>query len=379
VIAESQFDSLVSVMRRALELARRGEGWVEPNPMVGAVIVDDNLSVIGEGWHERFGGPHAEVMAIRSAGERARGRTLFVTLEPCCHHGKTGPCTQAVLAAGIQRVFVAQLDPAPWNSGRGIAELRAAGVVVETGLLEQESAALTAPFVKKVTTGLPWVHAKWAMTLDGKIATKTGHSQWISNPLSRECVHELRGRMDAVIVGAGTARADDPLLTARPPGPRIPWRIVCDEQAALPLNSQLARTAAESTVLVVASPFAPRENVERLVAAGIEVLQIEANSRSESLRELLRQLASRGLTNVLVEGGSTLLGTCFDADVIDEVHVFIAPKLVGGATAFTPLGGCGLDQVPQFPQLHSIRWESCGDDLRLQARVLRSALPAVVP
>ena len=206
-------------MRRALELAARGEGFVEPNPMVGCVIAQ-GAEIIGEGWHRRFGQPHAEVEALRMAGDRAAGATLYVTLEPCCHFGKTPPCTRAVLASGVRRVVAAQTDPFPQVRGLGIAELRAAGLSVEVGLLESDARRLIAPYLKLVQTGRPWIIAKWAMTLDGKIATRSGQSRWISGPPSRQLVHALRGRVDAIMVGRETADRDDPLLTARPAGPR---------------------------------------------------------------------------------------------------------------------------------------------------------------
>src|SRR5919197_3355884 len=206
-------------MSRALELAERGRGFVEPNPLVGAVVVRDGR-VVGEGWHRRYGEAHAEVNALAAAGEAARGATLYVTLEPCCHHGKTPPCTDAVLRAGVRRVVAAMADPFPQVAGQGVAQLRAAGVEVEVGVCEREARELNAPYLTLLAEGRPYVHAKWAMSLDGKIATRGGDSRWISGPASREVVHRLRGRVDAILVGAGTVRADDPLLTARPLGPR---------------------------------------------------------------------------------------------------------------------------------------------------------------
>ena len=235
-----------SVMRRAFELAAHGQGFVEPNPMVGAVLVDDQMLVLGEGFHRQFGGPHAEIEAIRDAesrgnGDRLQEATLFVSLEPCCHFGKTPPCTNAILAAGIRKVVVGRADPAPHVNGGGIAELRAAGVDVEVGLLEAEAKRLTAPFAKRVTTGLPYVIGKWAMTWDGKIATRTGDSQWISNDASRAIVHQIRGRVDAVIVGAETARQDDPALTARPSGPRVATRVVMDSIASVRSDAKVVQ------------------------------------------------------------------------------------------------------------------------------------------
>ncbi|MEX0700829.1 MAG: bifunctional diaminohydroxyphosphoribosylaminopyrimidine deaminase/5-amino-6-(5-phosphoribosylamino)uracil reductase RibD [Planctomycetales bacterium] len=353
-----------AVMRRALELASRGLGRVEPNPPVGAVIVDDRWRLLGEGFHERFGGPHAEVAALRAAGERARGGTLFVTLEPCRHHGKTPPCTRAAIAAGVRRVVVAMEDPSPHAAGRGVAELRAAGIEVEVGLLRAAAARLAAPFIKRVSTGRPWVHAKWAMTLDGKIATRTGSSRWISNESSRAVVHALRGRMDAIIVGARTAERDDPLLTARPPGPRVAARIVVDRDAALPLESQLVRSLEQAPLLVAASPAAPDENVQRLMDAGVEVLRFETEaSGAIPIAALLDELGRREMTNVLVEGGGELLGAFFDAGEIDEAHVFIAPKLIGGRAAVTPIAGTGLPEMPQLPSLDDPRIELLEGDV----------------
>ena len=361
-------------MRRALELARRGIGFVEPNPAVGAVVVADDGRVVGEGWHGQFGGPHAEVMALTAAGAAARGAALFVTLEPCCHFGKTPPCTRAVIAAGIRRVVVATVDPADHVNGGGLAELRAAGIEVEVGLLADDARRLIAPFAKLTTTGLPWVHAKWAMTLDGKIASKTGSSRWITNAASRAVVHQLRGRMDAIIVGIGTVLADDPLLTARPPGPRTPIRIVLDSTARTPLQSQFVRTAREFRTVVVATRHAPEDRSAALRAAGVEVLVISEDSASHpDLRLLLMELGRQQLTNVLVEGGSQVLGWCFDLGLIDEVHAFIAPKLVGGAAAQTPFAGRGLANISDAVLIDSATVEILDGDIYLRGWITQTA------
>src|SRR5665213_509031 len=227
-------------MRRALELAERGRGWVEPNPLVGAVVVRDG-QIVSEGWHQRYGEAHAEVNALATAGEAARGATLYVTLEPCCHQGKTPPCTDAILRAGVGRVVAAMSDPFPAVAGKGADLLCAAGVPVDFGIEEAAARRLNAPYLTLLAIGQPYVHAKWAMTLDGKIATRTGDSKWISNEASRHLAHKLRGRMDAVIVGVGTAIADDPQLTARPPGPRTAIRIILDSKCRLSADSVLAK------------------------------------------------------------------------------------------------------------------------------------------
>lgn len=360
-------------MRRALELARRGIGLVEPNPAVGAVILDEQRRLLGEGWHGNFGGPHAEVMALRQAGEAAAGATLFVTLEPCAHHGKTPPCTQAVITAGIRRVVAAVRDPAVHGTVSGVQQLQAAGVEVDVGLCADEAAELIAPFTTLVTRKRPYVHAKWAMTLDGKLATRTGHSQWISNAPSREVVHTLRGRMDAIIVGIGTALRDDPLLTARPPGPRIAARIVLDAQARLPLDSQLIRTLDSAPVIVATSNRADPQRRAQLVEAGAEVLSCPATGDSPAIdiAALLEILGDRRMSNVLVEGGSQILGSFRDQNLIDEVHCFVAPKVVGGAQALSPMSGNGADEIPLQSSLIHPRIEILGDNVYLHGRLRR--------
>jgi len=354
-------------MARALELARRGEGRVEPNPMVGCVLVRDGV-VVGEGWHQRFGGPHAEVEALNAAGDAARGATVYVTLEPCAHTGKTPPCTQALMRAGARRVIAACRDPDPQVNGRGLSELEAAGVPVAVGLLGDQATDLLAPFTKLVTTRRPWVIAKWAMTLDGKLAARTGDSRWISGEESRARVHALRGRVDAIVIGRGTAEADDPLLTARPPGPRTPVRIVLDSQASLPLTSQLVRTAGEYPVLVAASKRVPAGRCDQLRAAGVEVWQTAARDADHAWFELLDELGRRHMTNILVEGGGSVLGGVLDADSIDEVHAFIATKLVGGR-APGPLTGLGVPRMADAVSLKSFHIEQIGPDIYIHGRV----------
>jgi diaminohydroxyphosphoribosylaminopyrimidine deaminase/5-amino-6-(5-phosphoribosylamino)uracil reductase len=354
-------------MARALELARRGEGHVEPNPMVGCVLVRD-ASVVGEGWHRRFGGPHAEVEALRGAGAAARGATAYVTLEPCAHTGKTPPCTQALLEAGVCRVVIASRDPNPGVAGGGLAQLAAAGVAVESGLLASDGASLIAPFQKLVTRGLPWVIAKWAMTLDGKLATRAGDSQWISGEASRAIVHELRGRVDAIMVGRGTVEADNPLLTARPAGARTAVRVILDSQASLSPESQLVRTCREAPVLVDASDQAPAENCRRLRECGVEVWQSAAADSSTRLAALLEELGRRQMTNLLVEGGSQVLGALFDLQAIDEVHAFIAPTLVGGPGA-SPISGAGRTLMAEAARLAQLKLEQVGGDAYIHGRL----------
>jgi len=357
-------------MSRALALAERGRGHVEPNPLVGAVVVREG-EIVGEGFHERFGGPHAEVNAIAAAGEACRGATLYVTLEPCSHHGKTPPCVDAVLRAGFARVVAAMIDPDPRNRGRGIEKLRRAGVEVEVGLLEAEARRLNAPFIKLTTTGLPFVTAKWAMSLDGKIATRTGDSRWISSGPSREVVHDLRGKADAILVGIGTVLADDPLLTARPPGPRVAARVVADTRARLPLHSQLVETASEAPVVVATTQAAPEEKRRALADAGAEVLVLPERDGRVSLRELMGELGRRQMTNVLMEGGGELFASAVREGLVDKVLAFVAPRLIGGRDAPTPLEGDGVALIEQAIETRDWSVRRVGDDLLIEAWLWR--------
>lgn len=359
-------------MARALALAALGQGLVEPNPMVGCVIVREG-QIVGEGLHERFGGPHAEVHALAAAGDLAADATVYVTLEPCCHQGKTPPCTSALLRAGVTRIVIAAQDPFPQVAGGGIAELQATGIPCDVGVQAADANWLLAPYRKLVTTGRPWVIAKWAMTLDGKLATYAGDSKWISSEASRAVVHQLRGRVDAVIVGSGTARADDPLLTARPADhadlKRVATRIVVDSEASLALASRLVQTAADVPVLVAVADNAPVDACQRLAGAGVEVFSCVGTTHEQRLHALLNELGSRRMTNVLVEGGSRLLGALFDLHAVDEVHAFIAPKLAGGTAAPSPVGGAGAERMTDALPLADITIEELDGDVYVHGRV----------
>ena len=345
-------------MARALELAARGRGAVEPNPLVGAVVVRDG-TVVGEGWHERYGHAHAEVNALDQAGEAARGSTLFVTLEPCSHFGKTPPCTEAVIRAGVSRVVAAMLDPFPQVAGQGASRLREAGIVVEVGVGEAAARRLNAPYLKRLRTGLPWVHAKWAMTLDGKIATRTGASKWITGEAARARVHELRGRMDAIVVGKWTVLADDPELTARPPGPRTPTRVVLTATGTgLPNRCRILQTAQVAPVLVVTGSAGAAQLTDWR-DAGAEVVDLP----DVQVKSVLTELGSRGMTNVLVEGGAGTLGRFRDAGEIDEIHAFVAPKLFGGVDALGPIGGLGVAELDEARSLADWDVVRLGNDL----------------
>lgn len=355
-------------MFRALELAAQGQGAVEPNPMVGCVLVKDGVA-IGEGWHRQYGDLHAEADALKNCEGDPRGATAFVTLEPCCHTGKQPPCTTALIEAGVERVVVAMPDPFAEVNGGGLDLLKDAGVQVEVGLLQDQARELNAPYLKLVQKGRPWVLGKWAVTLDGKIATSEGNSQWISNASSRAIVHQIRGRCDAIVVGSGTERADDPLLTARPPGPRTPVRVVINSEATLDTESQLVRTLEQAPVWVVCGPHAEQDRCERLREFGVDVVQFEEQDANARLLALLDYMGQARMTNVLVEGGAKLMGSLFDLEAIDEVHAFIAPKLVGGSSAPGPMGGEGVGKMQQARQLQGLNVEQIDGDLYCHGRV----------
>ena len=357
-------------MQRALQLAERGQGHVEPNPMVGCVIVCQD-HIVSEGWHRRYGGPHAEVDALLAASSSVNNGTMFVTLEPCCHDAKTPPCTTAIKKAGIRKVVIAEQDPYSEVCGQGIAELQSAGLEVEIGLLAAEAHLVNAPYHKLLAKQQPWVIAKWAMTMDGNIATHTGSSRWISGEESRTRVHKLRGRVDAVLVGRKTAAQDDPLLTARPPGPRQPLRIVMDSQASLSDQSQLVRTAKQHPVMVVTAPEAEQQRVEHLESMGCEIFCCSSESPVQRMNELLDELGKRRITNVLAEGGGELLGSLFDLAAIDEVHVFIAPKLVGGQNARGAILGDGASEMIDARGIEALDIQFCDQDIYISGRIRR--------
>lgn len=369
-----RFADSASVMRRAVELAARGVGSVEPNPPVGAVVVDDELRLLGEGYHEQFGGPHAEVNAIGGCETGAAGGTLYVTLEPCAHHGKTPPCTELVIGSGIRRVVIATRDPVRHGEDTGVDQLRAAGIDVELGVLSRESESLIAPFRCLMNEGRPYVHAKWAMTLDGRMGTRTGDSQWISSEESRSIVHSLRGRMDAVIVGIGTVLADDPLLTARPAGPRTATRIILDREARMPVDSSLVKSVDEAPILVVVGEDAPTDRTERLSGTGVEVLRLPTvTGGGVPIDGLLQELGRRRMTNALVEGGGRVLGSFFDAGLIDVCHVFIAATLTGGSENPIPLRGHGCEWMTEAGKLQEVAVSRPGGDVYVRGVVDRPA------
>jgi diaminohydroxyphosphoribosylaminopyrimidine deaminase/5-amino-6-(5-phosphoribosylamino)uracil reductase len=351
-------------MRRALRLAARARGGTAPNPMVGAVLVRDG-QIVGEGYHRVAGGPHAEVMALRAAGADAGGATCYVTLEPCCHFGRTPPCADALIAAGVTRVVAAMMDPFPQVAGGGAAALRRAGIEVEVGLLEPEARRLNEAYLKYVTRGLPFVTLKMAMTMDGKIATAGGDSRWVTGEVARKAVHRWRAQSQAVMIGIGTARADDPQLTARLRGARQPTRIVVDARAELPLNSQIGRTLRDLPTIVAASVAAPADRCRALEAAGAVVLRLPEKAGRLALRELMVELALRELSTLLVEGGAELAAGLLDEGLVDRVIFFLAPKLLGGRSAPGPIGGAGHLLMGDALPVRDLTVRRFGPDLAL--------------
>ena len=357
---------------RAIELAWEGRGRTSPNPLVGAVLVKDGR-VIGEGAHLALGEPHAERAALAAAAEDPRGATLYVTLEPCCHHGRTPPCTDAILEAGVARVVVASDDPTEKASGRGLGVLRDEGVAVEL-LTEGEPAKAARlqnqPFRKHARTGRPLVVLKTAMTLDGNVATRTGDSQWISGEASRARAHRWRAECDAVAVGIGTALADDPQLTARVDAVhRQPQRVVFDSEARLPLTSALVTSAAEIPVILVCGVGAPRASVMGLESAGVEVISVTGQNEGARVAAALEELGRRDVQSVLLEGGSHLAGAFFDAEEIDEVRTFIAPMVAGGRDAPPPIGGSGVEQIGAARRALHTEVERIEGDVLITARL----------
>ncbi|WP_146405225.1 bifunctional diaminohydroxyphosphoribosylaminopyrimidine deaminase/5-amino-6-(5-phosphoribosylamino)uracil reductase RibD [Allorhodopirellula heiligendammensis] len=364
-------------MAAAVELAWAGLGSVEPNPMVGCVIVRAG-QVIGRGCHERFGEAHAEVNALHDClqnGHDAKGATAYVTLEPCCHHGKTPPCADALIAAGLARVVIAVVDPFEQVSGGGVARLKDAGIEVDTGVAVELATNQLAAYLKRVRTGRPWVIAKWAMSMDGRIATATGQSQWITGESARREVHALRGRIDGIAVGMGTVLADDPLLTARPSGPRTLNRtlnrIVFAQTRVPPLDRQLVKTATKTPLWLIAGPLVRDADLAALSGHGARVIRCQNPDPIAMIDEALLRLGGRDnpggtpLTNLMVEGGGRLLGSFAAAEQIDEAHVYIGSKLIGGQAAPGPVGDPGISQLNRSISLRVGSVDRFDDDVRI--------------
>ena len=353
-------------MERAIELARKGEGFVNPNPLVGAVIVRDG-KIIGEGYHARYGTPHAERNALKNYTENPSGAEMYVTLEPCCHHGKNPPCTEAVIKAGISRVYVGSADPNPLVAGKGIAQLREAGIEVIENVMRKECDALNDIFFHYITTGLPYVILKTAMSADGKTAAYTGHSQWITNEKSRADVHRVRRRVAAIMVGIGTVLSDDPMLNCRCDNPSNPIRIVCDTKLRIPLTSKIVRTAREIPTYV-ATQSQDKGLVASLQALGVNILHMPTNTYSIDLKYLMSVLGRMKIDSVLVEGGASLHTSALKSGIVNKVQIYLAPKIIGneGVSAFGPMG---IKRVDEAYRLGSPNITMFDDDILIEYEV----------
>ncbi|MTI55422.1 bifunctional diaminohydroxyphosphoribosylaminopyrimidine deaminase/5-amino-6-(5-phosphoribosylamino)uracil reductase RibD [Geosporobacter ferrireducens] len=362
-------------MYRALALAKLGTGYTNPNPLVGAVIVK-NDSIIGEGYHRLYGGPHAEINAFSNATESVGGATMYVTLEPCSHYGKTPPCAEAIVKKGIKKVIIAMKDPNPLVAGKGIQILKDAGIEVITGILEHQAKKLNEVFIKHITTGLPFCVLKTAMTLDGKIAAATGESKWITDETSRKYVHLLRHQYPTIMVGIGTVLADDPLLTTRLEGMqgRNPVRIVLDTHGKIPLESNILKCDTHKKTIVAVTELADSKKIKSIEAAGAGVLMAPVKNNQVNLNYVMEWLGKNKFDSVLLEGGSTLNYTALQEGIVDKIITFIAPKILGGTTAKTPVGGTGAAHICDAFLLENMEFFKLDNDLMVEAYIRKEVL-----
>lgn len=360
----------IEFMERALELAGKGIGYTSPNPLVGAVIVKDG-KIIGEGYHEVFGGPHAEINAFNHAKEEVLGAEMYVTLEPCSHYGKTPPCAKAIVKKGIKKVVIALTDPNPKVSGRGIKLLQDSGIEVVTGVLEGESRKLNEIFIKYITTGLPFCILKSAMTLDGKTAAVSGDSKWITNEESRQYVHKLRHRVSGIMTGIGTVLKDDPYLTTRINGAkgRDPIRIIVDSSARIPLTAKVLNLASEAETILAVTRRAESGKLIELEKKGVRIIKTPMKENRVDLNFLMKALGDRGIDSVLLEGGSELNSSALESGIIDKVNIFIAPKLIGGSNAKTPVGGHGRQFMKEAVILKEMKTQIFEEDIMIEGYI----------
>ena len=359
-------------MRLALDMAQKGCGYVNPNPMVGAVIVKEGR-IIGQGWHEKYGQPHAERNALETCSESPEEATMYVTLEPCCHFGKTPPCTDAILNSGIKKVVIGSRDPNPLVSGNGITALKKNGVKVVTGVLEAECNRLNEVFFHYIQMGTPFVVMKYAMTMDGKIATAAGNSKWITGDPARDNVHKDRHKYSAIMVGVGTVIADNPMLTCRLENCRQPVRIICDTNMRIPVASNLVTTADISETIIATSC----EDLKRhkpYMEAGCEILTVPKKNNRLDLNILMQQLGKRKIDSILLEGGSELNFSALQNKIVNKIHAYISPKIFGGDKAKTPVGGIGLEEVQNCFKLNAPKATWFGEDLLIESEVIYPCL-----
>jgi len=343
-------------MQLALELAKKGEGNTSPNPMVGCVIVKNNR-IIGQGYHRKCGTAHAEINALRQAGKKAKTAVMYVTLEPCATHGCTGPCTDKIIESKIKKVFISMIDPNPINKGKGVKQLKKTGITLDIGLGAPEATYLNRAFIKKITKKLPFVTVKVAQSLDGKIATKTGESQWISGKKSRLFVKKLRATQDAIMVGANTVIKDNPRLF----GKKNLIRIIVDEKFSAPVSSRVF-SKTQPTILATTNKSS-KTKIKKIKSKGVEVIYFK------TLKNLFQKLAQKKIMNLLIEGGGSLIAASFKEKLVDQVFVFIAPKIIGGKEAITAVEGNGISNINQSLKLKNMQFELSGDDILIKAEV----------
>jgi diaminohydroxyphosphoribosylaminopyrimidine deaminase/5-amino-6-(5-phosphoribosylamino)uracil reductase len=354
-------------MEIALRLAKKAQGRTSPNPMVGALVVKGS-QILGLGYHKKAGSPHAEVLALSQAKDRSKGATLYVTLEPCCHFGRTSPCVDRILQSGIKRVVVAMRDPNPINNGRGIKILRSKKIDVKIGILREKAERLNEVFIKYITKGMPFVTVKVGQSLDGRIATGGGDSQWITNQLSRDYVRKLRSRFDAILVGANTVLKDNPLLApSLTRGSKSPIKIIVDSKLRSPLESRVFSD--NSTAIVATTRFAPKRKVDDFKREGIRVLIVKDKNGRVCLDSLLKKLAKMEITSLLVEGGGEIIGSLFDKNLVDKILFFIAPKIIGGKRAISSVEGSGIKRIGEAKRLKDIKIRRFGEDILIEGNV----------
>ena len=355
-------------MQRAINLAEQGRGWTSPNPLVGCVIVK-NGKIVAEGYHEKIGGWHAERNAILNSDTDLSGATAYVTLEPCCHHGRTPPCSDLLIERGIKKIFIGSRDPNPLVSGKGAKQLRAAGIEVVEDFMREECDKLNPIFFHYIQTKRPYVLMKYAMTADGKIATSTGESKWITGETARTKVQQTRHQYSAIMVGVETVLADNPMLNTRMPNAKQPVRVVCDSQLRTPLDCQLVQTAKEYRT-VIATVCEDLQKIEQYRPLGVEVMVCKARNKRVDLDDLLQKLGEMQIDSLLIEGGSSLNFSALESGVVNRVHCYIAPKLVGGKQAKTPIGGEGIDDLSQAVKLKLVSMEMVGEDILIDYEII---------
>ncbi|WMJ79929.1 bifunctional diaminohydroxyphosphoribosylaminopyrimidine deaminase/5-amino-6-(5-phosphoribosylamino)uracil reductase RibD [Clostridium sp. MB40-C1] len=358
-------------MKKAIELAKKGEGFTKPNPLVGAVIVKNNR-IIGEGYHQYYGGPHAEINAFKNAVEDVKGAKMYVTLEPCSHYGKTPPCAKAIVENGIKEVVIGMKDPNPLVAGKGINILKKNGIKVTCGVLEDEVKEINDIFIKYITTKKPFCIMKTAMTMDGKIAAYTGDSKWITNDLSRQYVHKIRNRVSAIMVGIGTVIADNPRLTTRIEDKigSDPIRVIVDSKGRIPLEAEVLNIDSNAKTIIVVTDKADKEKIDTIKRKGAEIIVTPENNGRVDLAYLMDELGRRDIDSVLLEGGSTLNFSALNEKIVDKVITFIAPKLIGGENSKTPVGGEGIAYMKDAIKLHNIKINTFGEDVMIEGKII---------